>query len=695
MSMRSGRLWWWMGVTVAFGNVPASHAAEGMWTLDNLPMAALKAQYQFEPSTAWINKAMRASVRLAQGCSGSFVSPGGLVLTNHHCVSNCVEGVSTTQQDYVQPGFLAQTRDQELRCPALELNQLEQITDVTAQIKVATAGKTGAAFTPALNAAIARLTGDCVGQQRDVMRCDVVKLYRGGRYHLYRYHRYQDVRLVWVPEFAAAFFGGDPDNFNFPRYALDAALLRAYENGKPVASRDYFAIKPQGAAPGELTFTLGHPGSTMRELTVAQLETLRDVRVPRTLVMNAELRGLLGQYQQSNADAAHAAHGDFFGVENSFKAYRGMQLALLDPALLTHKREQEAALQRYVATHPEQHAAKNAWRDIEQAQQTARLIADRHYFLEAGRGFQSRYVSMARTLVRGAAERAKADAERLPEFTEAALPAIEQGLFSSAPLYPDYEQTKLAWSLTKLREWLGVDDPLVRAVLGKESPEQVAARVVAQSSLADVSVRRDLWAHPDKVATHNDPALQLARVVDEAARAVRSRYENEVESVEQRAGQAIAEARFAMTGTGVYPDATFTLRLSFGDVRGWQKGEQQVAPFTTFGGAFERHTGADPFALPASWLAARNRPSNGLNPAVPLNFTSTNDIVGGNSGSPVINRKGELVGLIFDGNLPSLGGAFGFDEQLNRAVSVHAGGIVEALRHVYGASMLVKELGVK
>jgi hypothetical protein len=677
--------------SVVLAPLPTAHAAEGMWTLDNLPLSALQSQYQFMPDKAWIDKVMHASVRLAQGCSGSFVSPTGLVLTNHHCAERCIEGLSSKKHDYLAEGFIARMREKELRCPELELNQLQTITDVTDTIKAATQGKTAAEFRPALNAATAKLTADCVGSSRDTVRCDVVELYHGGRYHLYQYHRYQDVRLVWAPELAAAFFGGDPDNFNFPRYAIDASILRAYENGQPVASRDYFAIKPAGAAAGELTFTLGHPGATQRDLTVAELEAVRDLRLPRALFLVSELRGMLEQYRQSGAAAQRASYGDFFSVENSFKLYRGQHSALLTPALLEQQRQREQQVQQYVANHPALAATASAWSDIERAEQVQRIINTRYYFLETARGFQSKFFTMARTLVRGAAERAKPDTDRLSEFNEADMPATEQTLFSSAPIYPEYEKLKLTWSLTKLREWLGADDPLVRKVLGKDSPAQLAARVVNHSKLADVKARRALWDNPTSITTSSDPAIQLALLVDEDARAIRKRYENEVESVKQRAGQAIAEARFAMTGTGAYPDATFTLRLSFGEVRGWQQGESVIPPFTNFAGAFQRHTGADPFALPASWLAAQNK----INASTPMNFVTTNDIIGGNSGSPVINRNAELVGLIFDGNLPSLGGSFGYDESVNRAVAVHAGAIIEVLRNIYGAGSLAQELGAQ
>lgn len=663
-------------------------AAEGMWTLDNLPRAALKSRYGFEPSRQWADKAMRASVRLAQGCSGSFIAPDGLAMTNHHCAMRCIEQLSSADHNYLRDGYLASTRDRELKCPELEFQRLEEIRDVTAEVKAATQGKSGEFFKSAINATKARLSSACVAGDKSRTHCEVVELYRGGLYHLYRYHRFQDVRVIWAPEQGIAFFGGDPDNFNFPRYDLDATLLRAYEGGKPAKVKDYFRVKAAGAEEGELVFTLGHPGSTQRELTTAQLTTLRDRNYLRELQFNSELRGMLDQYRKSGAEPARVAAGDVFSLENTIKARRGAMAALQDPELWRDKQEREASLQSYVAQRTELTDAKNAWSDIARAEAVYRDIDREYFFLESARGFFSKYFTFARVLVRGAAERAKPDAERLPEYSDAKLPAREQSLFSTAPIYPDYEKVKLAWSLTKLREWLGADHPLVRQLLGQSSPEQVAAGLVDGTQLGDPAVRKALWNDPAAVAASNDPFIRFTATVESAARAVRERYDNEVDAVSQRAGQAIAAARFAQLGAGVAPDATFTLRLSYGEVRGWTEAGKAVAPFTDIDGAFARHTGVDPFALPDSWLQNKER----LTGAKRLNFVTTNDIIGGNSGSPLVNRNGEVVGLIFDGNIHSLGGGFWYDERLNRAVAVHPAVILESLSKLYGADRLVKEI---
>jgi len=458
----------------------------------------------------------------------------------------------------------------------------------------------------------------------------------------------------------------------------------------PAHIADYFAFSPAGAEDGELTFVTGHPGSTDRQLTVAQLERQRDDDLVSALLRLSEQRGLLGRLQMTGGELARVSKDDLFGIENSYKAIYGEFQALLDPAVFQRKRSEEKALRDFARARPKlqkEHGA--AWGEIEKAQVTYRNIAERWRQLERPRGFWSKHFQIARWLVRGADERAKANAERLREYTESALPSLTQGLFSAAPIYPDYEKVKLTWSLTKMRELLGADDPLVKAVLGTDAPATVAARLVDGTRLADIALRKQLWEGGQAaVAQSKDPFIELARKVDAEARALRKRYEDEVEAVEDASAEHLARVRFAMNGAGEYPDATFTLRLSYGEVKGWQEKGAPVAPFTDIAGAFRRHTGADPFALPKSWLDARGR----LNGAQRFNFVTTNDIIGGNSGSPMINRNAQIVGLIFDGNIHSLGGAFWFDERLNRAVGVHSGAIVEALRKVYGAEALAREL---
>lgn len=674
----------------ALSGAATTHAAEGMWTLDNLPLAQMKAEYGFVPDAAGIQRVMRASVRLAGGCSGSFVSRNGLVMTNHHCVSDCIEDLSTASRNLLRDGFLAAKPEHELRCPELELNRLEQISDVTGQVLAATRGLQGQAFTLAFNAVRARLTSACVGADQASTRCDLVTLYQGGLYHLYRYHRFSDARLVWAPENAIADFGGDPDNFNFPRYALDMALLRAYEDGKPVTVKDHLPFSRNGAAPGELTLVTGHPGSTSRLRTVAELETTRDATLVPALMRLSELRGLLIQYGNQGAEAQRVAKSELDGIENTLKVLTGELEALQDAELMRRKRSEEQSLKDFVAADAALQASTGgAWAAIAQAQTQYRRLHGEFRSLEAHGDYQSRHFAYARMLVRGAIERSKPNGERLPEFVDSRLPEVEQALFSTAPIYPDFEKLRFSWSLTKVRERLGPDHAQVKLLLGKESPAQLAERLLKTSTLADVAVRRALWTGgPQAVAQSSDPFIQLALAIDPAARAVRQRFEAEVSAVVRKNSELIAQARFAQHGTRTYPDATFSLRLSYGAVKGWTEQGQVVPAFTTLGGAFARHTGADPFALPAAWLAAKDR----LDLTQPMNFLTDNDIVGGNSGSPVIDRHGQIVGLAFDGNLPSIGGSYGFDERRNRLVAVHSGFMLEALRQVYGAETLLEEI---
>ncbi|MBT9458977.1 MAG: S46 family peptidase [Burkholderiaceae bacterium] len=665
-------------------------AAEGMWTLDNLPLKQMQAQYGFAPSTAWVDKLRQASLRVAGGCSGAFVSANGLVMTNHHCVIDCVEQLSSASDDRVANGFLARERGLEPRCPEVELNRLDSISDVTAAVKEATRGLSGEAYQKAQNAVQARLTKECRGDDTERTRCDLVSLYQGGQYQLYRYHRYADVRLVWVPEFAIANFGGDPDNFMFPRYALDIALLRAYEDGKPVQTQHFFPLKAEGAEPGELTLVTGHPGDTQRLLTVAQLETLRDRTALHTLPRLSELRGLQLQYARQGAEQARQVTTELEGTENYLKVLRGELLALSEPALLQAKRDEERKLQAFIRSRPElKREVGDAFAAMAGAQARARQLAPAHDMVEGGRAFNSAYFRHARTLVRGAAERALPNGERLRQFADNNLPQLEQALESPAPIYPALETARLGWALSKLRETLGPDDELVKQVLGAESPEAMAARLVAGTQLAAPAERMRLWRGGlAAVQASSDPFIQLALRIEPRARALRAQWEAEVQAVEEKSAERIALARFARTGKGTYPDATFTLRLSYGEVKGWPVRGQPVAPYTDFGGAFKRATGAAPFALPPSWLARQGQ----LNLQQRFNFVSNNDIIGGNSGSPMINAKGEVVGLVFDGNIDSIGGAFSFDERVNRTVAVHSGAILAVLQQVYDAGFLADEL---
>jgi len=666
------------------------HADEGMWTFDHFPTQAVKKAYNFTADQAWLDKARLSSVRLAGGCSASFVSPQGLVQTNHHCAHSCIEQLSTAQKDFVASGYTAVKQEDEIKCPEIEVNQLVDISDVTSRITSATTGKADAAFASALKAEKAAITKECSGDDAN-LRCDVVELYQGGVYDLYKYRRYQDVRLVFAPEMDIAFFGGDPDNFEFPRFDLDVSYLRVYQDGKPLdTSANYFSYAKGEPKDGELVFTVGHPGHTDRQDTVAELAYQRDVAVPRFLVYGSEMRGMLTQFSAESPEHARIANNLLFGIENSLKARKGHFRALVDSRIVPDHAKEEAALSKKVASDPKLKAAYDgAVAQIAKVMADFRPKSDRYVFMEAGYGFRSDLFSFARGLVRHAEESRKPNAERLSEYTDSAFPALKQRLLSEAPVYPDLDKATLTFTLTKLRENLGPDDAFVKKVFGAKSPKQLADELVDGSKLADIEKRKALLdADPATIAADTDPMLVFYRLIDPDLRAVRKDYEDNVDAPLQKAHAEIAKARFKAEGTSVYPDATFTLRISYGSIKGYDQASGHVDPLTHIGGAFTRATGAPPFALPASWLAAKG--SLDLNKV--FDIASTNDIIGGNSGSPLINQKGEVVGLIFDGNIQSLGGDFGYDISTNRAVSVSTGALKEALDKVYHADRIVKEL---
>jgi len=668
----------------------AARADEGMWIYNNFPKQKIASKYKFEPTDRWLTEARLSSVRLAGGCSGSFVSATGLVMTNHHCAHSCIEHLSNAKKNFVKEGFFAPTTKDEVKCPEVELNQLVGIEDVTATVQGATKGLTGKEFHAAHKGVLARIEKECAGTNERV-RCDAVTLYHGGRYDLYKYKRFQDVRLVFAPEFAIAFFGGDPDNFMFPRFDLDVSFLRAYEDGRPARTENHFRWSKGGAKEGQLTFVSGHPGGTDRDLTLAELEYQRDVALPDILLALAEYRGAVTQFRKLSPEHHRIAEAELFSVENSFKALRGRMQALMDRKLLEEKSAREKNLRAQVAADEgKQKLYGAAWDEIARALDQFKKMRKRYYFIEYGRLAQkSRLYGLAKTLTRYADESKKPNEERLREYRETALPTLKQHLFSRAPIYEELETFKLVFGLTKLREELGADDPIVKQILGTRSPEELAAELVKGSKLKDPAVRKQLFeGGKAAVEASDDSMIRFFRSIDGEARRLRKIYDEEISAVEKKNNELIAKARFEVEGTSNYPDATFTLRLSYGQVRGYEENGRQIGPFTYLGGTFERATGREPFKLPPSWLDAQAQ----LRPSTPMNFTTDNDIIGGNSGSPVFNQDLEIVGLIFDGNIHSLGGDYGFDDSVNRAISVGSEAIIEALEKIYKARRIVEEL---
>ena len=662
-------------------------AEEGMWTFDNFPSKAVSAKYGFTRSQAWLDHVRLSSLRIAGGCSASFISPEGLVMTNHHCVVECVEELSTPQQNFVDTGFAAKTPAEEKTCPNFELDRLVEIRDVTSDVQAATAGKTGDAANKALNAKQAELQKSC-GSDPSV-RCDLISLYHGGIYDLYRYKRYNDVRLVFAPEFAAAQFGGDPDNFNFPRFDFDIGLLRAYANDKPVASADYLHWSANGSKDGDLVFVSGNPGSTRRELAMSQLEFERDNFFPLIMPTIAERRGQLEQFVTRGPEQAREANEELFFVENTFKAFYGEQQALLDPQFMAVKRQEEQRLRAAVAGDPKLAAYASAWDEIEQIQKVRAQINVRRTRL-SGNAFRSGLLGYALTLVQAAAERAKPNPERLPEYTDQGLVNIQRELSTPVPVYKDFEELYLAFVFTNIRRDLGADDAFVRKMLGNESPEQLAHRLVSGTKLNDPKAREELYTGGQTaVAASADPMIRFAASINDDLLAVRKDYEARVDAPTRAAAEKIAKARFAVYGAGIDPDATFTARVSYGTVKGFEDAEGKfVQPYTTIEGLFHRATGASPYALPESWLKAKTS----LNLSLPMNLSTTNDIIGGNSGSPLIDRDANVVGLIFDGNIFSLGGDYGYDAAKNRAVAVDSRALLEGLRKVYQLNHIVDEI---
>ncbi|MCJ8276394.1 MAG: S46 family peptidase [Bdellovibrionales bacterium] len=665
-----------------------AHSDEGMWTVDNLPKSLLKKDYNFTPSDQWLKKVQLSSVRLGNGCSGSFVSKSGLVMTNHHCARGCIQQLSTAKNDLIAKGFNAKSNKQERQCPGLEINRLLEIVDVTDKIKGATKGLEGKAYSEARKAKMAELEKEC-SKGNDKLRCDTVTLYHGGEYKLYKYQRYQDVRLVFAPEQAIAHFGGDPDNFNFPRYSFDVTFLRVYEDKKPLDNKNFFKWTQKNIAPGEMTFITGHPGRTNRLLTVSELEFQRDVVLPGNIALYSEMRGLLTQYQKKGKEFKRTSHQNLQGVENRLKAYKGRVKALRDEAFFAQLVKKEKDLKnRVMGRRWYKKKYGKAWGEIDKAVELTKNHRDEINSIAYNR-FQSRLFGIAQTLVRAGDELTKPNAKRLTEYTDSKVPQMKQRLLSKAPIYKDLEKTLMEFAFVKLRETLSPDHPFVKQVLGRKSPQQLAKELVNGTQLTKTSMREKLLKGGSKaIKASKDPMIRFALALDAVMRDKRKFYEENIEAVADKNSEKIAQAKFDIYGTDTYPDATFSLRVSYGKVKGYEEKGKKIYPLTKVAGIYKRQTGSYPFALPKSWERARKT----LDGEVPFNFVSTNDIIGGNSGSPVINRNAEIVGLVFDGNIHSLGGAYGFDESVNRSVSVHSSVMLNSLDKVYNAKTVLSEI---
>jgi hypothetical protein len=669
--------------------VPLAFADEGMWLYNAFPSDRVQKQYGFLPTQQWLDHLRLSSVRFNNGGSGSFVSADGLAFTNHHVGADCIEKLATSGADYMKTGFYAKNQSEEAKCPDLELNVLVGIEDVTAKVKAAaTSSMSTADAAQAQRSAMSAIEKDCSASSG--LRCDVVTLYSGEVYNLYKYKKYTDVRLVFAPEFAAAFFGGDPDNFTFPRYDLDITFFRIYENDKPVHLDNYLQWSKVGVKDGDLIFVSGHPGGTDRLKTIAELQFLKNVDYPSRLASYKQRIAALQKFGAGSAENARIAQEEIFGLQNSQKAILGRDDGMKDVARLKALDTAERGREK---SYMDQHQGEpNPWEEISNAMKVNREIYDPLTYIERMRGFNSDLMFYARDLVRATEEKSKPNGDRLREYRDSALSSLEQELFSTGPIYKDFEAVKLSLSLAQMQEALGPQDAAVRSALGGKTPENAAKAFITGTKLDDAAVRKQLYeGGKAAVDASTDPLIVLWRNVDPEAREVRKRFDDEVDAVVRRDGATIARARFAQAGFTQPPDAGFTLRLSYGTVKGYQEDGKIIPYVTTFAGAFqhaEEHGSRPPYELAPSWIKMKSK----LNLSTPLNYVSTADIIGGNSGSPTVNRAGEIVGIIFDGNIQSLVWDFYYDDRQGRAVQVDSRGIIDALRKIYGADGLANEL---
>ena len=665
-------------------------ADEGMWTFDNPPVKQLQEKYNFTPTKEWLDHVRLSSVRFMDGGSGSFISPNGLVLTNHHVAMGQLQKMSTADQNFVATGFYASTPEQEAKCPDLELNVLVDMINVTSRITGAV--KPEMKPTDALKARkeeqarIEKEYSDKTG-----LLCNVVSLYNGGEYWLYQYKRYTDIRLVMAPERQIAFWGGDDDNFTYPRYDLDMAFFRIYVDDKPLSTSDYLKFNAAGAANNELVFVSGHPGSTSRLDTYAMMEMQRDFSYPMTLEIIQKRLDVLHDYSKKGPEQERRALGQIFGLENGKKAIGGQYQGLLDPKLMAKAKADEEAFRAKVNANPEwKKSYGDGWKTIEKViAKQKKEFGSRSY---GSLALSSSFARYAQTLVFAAAERKKPDMERLDGYHDVQLERAKLRLFSPAPIYKDLEEATFTSMLQMAVDKAGTADPIVSAVLKGRSAEKAAQEMIAATTLDKPDVRKALFeGGAEAVAQSTDPFIVVIRELEPMLRERQEKSRKETESLLTPASEKIANARFAVYGKNMYPDATFTLRLSYGAVKGYPMNGTKAPYKTTLYGLYDRALGFDQegaWALPPRFWDRQKD----LDLSTPANFVCTADIIGGNSGSPVINRNAELVGLVFDGNIESLVGDSVYDENANRCVAVHSAFIIEGLRKLYDAGKLADEI---
>ena len=668
---------------------PATYKPEfgTMWTFDAPPLDYWRRTYNFAPDQKWLDHVRLSSVRLPN-CSASFVSARGLVMTNHHCGRDCTASSSPPDSNYIQTGFAAGTLADEKKCAGLYVDQLQSIQDVTTRVRSAITGTTASQQSTQRAAVVAQIQTEC--NQATQLNCQVVTLYNGGIYSLYRYRRFNDIRLVMAPEGDIAFFGGDPDNFTYPRYDLDLTLLRVYENGQPYSPPDYLKWSAGGAVENDLVFVVGNPGSTGRLNTIAQMEFLRDVGYPASLAAYKRALAIYAELARTDTSAARRYQNDVFGVANSQKAVTGYRAGLLDTLSMSKKRAFEREFRARIAADPKLQAQYGGtWDAIAAAQRE--LTSFNPELRYRGFGGGSTLLQLGAGLVRVATESGKPDSARLPQYRGAGLNNIRNLLMQPAPIDTAFERLAIAAQLRAAQGELKPNDPFLAVALHGRTPDAVAADLVRNTKVGDLAFRQSLLqGGTAAVNASTDPLIVWVRGVDPLARDVTTRA-NALNAIIATNSEKIGQALFAAYGTALPPDATFTLRISDGLVKSFPS-NGTIAPYkTTFYGLYERSAAfddKDPFKLPQRWVARKNN----LDLSTPYNFVTTNDIIGGNSGSPVINRNAEVVGLVFDSNIEGVSNRFIFSDAVGRTVSVHSRGIVEALRKMYDGSRIADEL---
>jgi hypothetical protein len=657
-----------------------------MWTFDAPPLDYWQQTYGFRPEQSWLDHVRLASVRLP-GCSSSFVSPNGLVMTNHHCARSCISSTSPADSNYQETGFVAKSLEEEKACRGMYVDQLLSIQDVTQRIRQAVTATNDVQQIEQRRAAIEAIQNEC--QTAPDLNCQVVSFYQGGMYSLYTYKRFSDVRLVMAPEGQAAFFGGDPDNFTYPRYDLDMTFLRVYENGAPRKTDHYFTWSKAGAAEGELVFITGNPGSTGRLLTVAQMEYLRDVQYPAQLAaLHRNLAVTRKLSERSEADKRRYEN-QIFGLENSYKAVNGYLTGLLDAKRMAAKQAFETDFRARINANPRlKQEYAGAWDAIAKAEQGLESFAVQSRWYGYG---GSQLLSVAGNLVILADMSARPADQRPVAFSDERLSRVRSQMLRDLEFDKESEVMLLASTLEAAQKELPADDPFLIAMLQGRTPEAAAEALVNGTTLDDAAVRRALVeGGKNAVDASTDPMIVAARNVEALVLEVMERAEPLNAAISANA-ELVGQAIFAAYGKALPPDATFTLRITDGVVKRYPYNGTYAPAKTVLYGLYARAAEFDnqaPWNLPEGWARARDQ----VDMTTPIDFVSTNDIIGGNSGSPVINKNAEVVGLVFDGNIEMLPNRFIFDDSVSRTVSVHSAGIIEGLRKAYGATRVADEL---